>query len=129
MDDFIPFIDKRLFIKKNPIIRYGVFTNSEIEENKFIEIAPVIICDEPDMNIFGGGISNYFILWNNQLAISLGWASIYNHSDNNNCDISSNYHDNLIGIVTKRKIAAGEQITVNYGNSWFATRNIEKIDL
>lgn len=129
MNEFIPFIDKRLFIKKNPIIRYGVFTNSEIEENKFIEIASVIICDEPDVNLVGGGMSNYIILWNGKLAISLGWASIYNHSDNNNCDFSSNYYDNLIGIVTNRKIFPGEQLTVNYGDSWFKTRDIEKLEL
>jgi SET domain-containing protein len=49
----------------------------------------------------------------------LGWASIYNHSDNPNVKFIADYELNLIGIQATRNIDANSQILVSYGEHWF----------
>ena len=101
MIEYIPFIDKRLYLQKTNI-GHGVFAEEDIEENKFIEIAPVIVC-EKDIIKFEN-LSNYIISWNGKVGVPLGWTMLYNHSDQNSCDFSSNYYENLLAIITNRKI-------------------------
>lgn len=126
MNDYVPFIDKRLYLRKTDL-GYGIFTEEEIEENKFIEIAPVIICEKEIVKFTN--LSNYIISWNGKVGVPLGWTMLYNHSDKNSCDFSSNYYENLLAIITNRKIKKDEQITVNYGSAWFKSRGIEKVQI
>jgi uncharacterized protein len=125
MKDNIPFLDKRLSIEWFENVGLGVVAGADIEKGIFIEVAPVVVCDNnsiaSDKEAF-----KYVIAWNDKLAVPLGWTMIYNHSDNNNCEFSTNIHDNLLAIMTIRKIERGEQITVNYGDHWFSSRGIKK---
>lgn len=125
--DFCPFIDRRIFIKEIPKLRYGVFAKEDIEENKFIEIAPVVVCEKTLIRM--PNLNNYILSWNGNVAVPLGWTGIYNHSDKNNCDFSANYYDNLLGIVTNKIIKKGDQLTVNYGKTWFEERRLGKIEI
>jgi len=119
-----PFIDRRLYLKKIENLGYGVFAKEDIKENKFIEIAPVVVCEKEEINY---NLSNYIVSWNGKLGFPLGWTMLYNHSDQNSCDFLSNYHESWLAILTNRKINKGEQVTVNYGLSWFSSRSIKKI--
>lgn len=124
MNDYCPFIDKRLHIKSTDL-GYGIFTNDFIESGTFVEMAPVIICSEPlvDQNIF-----KYVLAWdNNNLAIPLGWTGLYNHSDNNSCEFSTNWQYGLLAVITLRDIKKDEQLTVSYGSEWFSSRGLEKV--
>jgi hypothetical protein len=125
MKDHIPFIDKRLSIKSFDDIGMGVVAGAKIEKGIFIEVAPVVVCDNnaiaSDKEAF-----KYVIAWNDKLAVPLGWTMIYNHSDHNNCEFSTNIHDRLLAIMTVREIEQGEQVTVNYGTHWFSSRGIKK---
>ncbi len=125
-DEFVPFIDKRLKIKWDEKVGYGVFTSDFIKKGEFIEIAPVVIIKkEPeDHDLF-----DYLISWRENLAIPLGWTMLYNHSDNNCCEYSINIADKLFAIVAIKDIIAESQLTVNYGSDWFSSRNLEKVML
>lgn len=126
MSEYIPFIDQRLYLQKTNL-GYGVFAQEDIEENKFIEIAPVIVCEKEIIQF--KNLSNYIISWNGDVGVPLGWTMLYNHSDQNSCDFSLNYYEKLLAIVTNRKINKGEQLTVNYGPNWFSSRSIEKFNI
>lgn len=125
-NEFVPFIDKRLKIKWDEKVGYGVFTSDLIKKGEFIEIAPVVLIEkEPeDLNLF-----NYIISWKKKLAIPLGWTMLYNHSDNNCCEYSMNVCDKLFAIVAIKNIEPETQLTVNYGPDWFLSRNLEKVML
>lgn len=123
--EYLPFLDKRLAIKWTKEFGYGVYAQEHIQSNKFIEIAPVIVCEKELIKV--KNIVDYIISWNNKLAVPLGWTMLYNHSDNNCCDFSSNFQENLLAIITNREIEKGEQLTVNYGNNWFSSRSIKKL--
>jgi len=125
MKEFAPFLDERLHIGWDDRMGHCVFTRGEIRSQEFVEIAPVIdflpACQVDD------NLMRYVIAWQDRLAVPLGWTMIYNHSDNNNCAFSMNFHDKLIAIMALRDIKAGEQITVNYGPDWFPSRGMDKI--
>lgn len=122
MTDQTPFIDKRICLKWTEL-GHAVFTNEDIQCGIVIELAPVIVLTEPTTDV---SIFKYVMAWNNTLAIPLGWVGLYNHSDNSCCEFCINTQDNLVAIISKRNIMAGEQLTVNYGSDWFSSRGIQK---
>lgn len=127
MKEFMPFMDKRLECKWEEKTGHGIYATENIPKGVFVEIAPVVIL-EPE-RMADENLNIYVIAWKDKIALSLGWTMMYNHSDNNSCEFSSNIHDNLLAIVTIRDIMKGEQLTVNYGPDWFSSRNIEKINI
>jgi len=125
MKDHLPFIDNRLSIVWFEDVGLGVVANSNIEAGIFVEVAPVVVCENnsiaSDQEVF-----KYVLAWGDKLALPMGWTMFYNHSDNNNCEFSTNIHDGLLAIMTIREVKKGEQMTVNYGPHWFSSRGIEK---
>ena len=94
----------------------GVFARRWIPKGEVIERVPMIVmsAQEYEEDLSGSRLSNYCFAWgSNQVALALGYGSIYNHSYAPN----ARYED--VGPQTKvflalRAIEAGEEITVNY---------------
>lgn len=124
MRDFVPFVDPRLHIKWIEGVGHGVFAKESIPVHTFVEISPAISFSPA--NLSGGELMNYVVSWGDRMAVGLGWTMVYNHSDENNCEFSMNYHDGLMAIISVREIRTGDQLTVNYGPEWFSSRNIDK---
>lgn len=124
MREHQPYIDQRLCVGWSDTLGYGVFAKAPIKKFEFVEVAPVILCDQK-----GDEIMKYAIIWGDKLALALGWTMLYNHSDNNSCDFSVNMHERLLGIMTVRDIEEGQQLTVNYGPEWFSSRGMEKMEI
>lgn len=124
MEEYKPFIDPRIRIGRDQRMGNGVFSSAQISKGEFLEIAPVVIMERmpEDKNL-----ANYVVAWNGKFAVPLGWTMLYNHSDDNCCEYSVNFHDSLFAIIAVRDIEAGEQLTVNYGPDWFTSRNMQKV--
>ena len=94
----------------------GVFARRLIKKGEVIERVPMIVMSakEYEEDLSGSRLSNYCFAWGrNQVALALGYGSIYNHSYAPN----ARYED--VGPQTKvflalRIIESGEEITVNY---------------
>lgn len=120
---------------------WGIEATSFIAENECIESAPLIVYPLSMINtLFWIGQANgmkpqdiildqYSILFDeNNVAIPLGYISLYNHSDNNNAKFVLDYPNKILSVVSVRDIKNGEQITVNYGDGWFKAKGyIKKI--
>lgn len=127
MREFVPFVDSRLEVRWDEGFGHGVFAKDAIPGNTFVEVSPVVVFDPKDLT--GGELMNYVAAWGDKMAVGLGWTMVYNHGDQNNCEFSVNHHDGLMAIITARDIRVGEQLTVNYGPTWFSSRNLEKRSL
>jgi hypothetical protein len=123
----VPYLDKRLFMRKEKDIGYGVFTCDSIGKGTLIEVAALLLCDPKFQD--EKEICNYTIAWGEKIAIGMGWTMYYNHSDNNCCDFYHNYNNCLLAIATNRDVNKHEQLTVNYGPTWFESRGIKKIKI
>jgi uncharacterized protein len=94
----------------------GVFARRRIFKGEVIERVPMIVltAKEFEEDLSGTSLANYCFAWGrNQVALALGYGSIYNHSYTPN----ARYDD--VGPRTKvfsalRVIEPDEEITVNY---------------
>jgi len=109
----------RIYLKKIRGKGRGVFARERIGKGEIIERVPVVVAPLSD---FAGGLncpvmSRYFYIWNDdEVAITLGYGSLYNHSFRSNAKYK---HGKMVmTYVAVRDIEEGEEITINYnGNS------------
>jgi SET domain-containing protein len=92
----------------------GVFARRPIGAGEVIETCPVLVLPAGAAEDVPAGIGGHVFEWGRgQLALALGYGSLYNHSYRPN----ARYLDlaGRIKVFTAiRDIAAGEEITVNY---------------
>lgn len=94
----------------------GVFARRPIRKGEVIERVPVIVLslDEYAKSLGQGVLKDYCFAWGkNQVALALGYGSLYNHSYQPN----ARYEDDgpsSKAFIARRAIAEGEEITVNY---------------
>ncbi|MEL6392999.1 MAG: SET domain-containing protein [Bacteroidota bacterium] len=112
-----------LYIKPSPISGRGVFTSISILSGSTIELAPVIVLSAVDKEtIHRTALHDYYFNWgeDGQAAIALGFGGLYNHASDANADYYMDFEGLTINFFARRDIAAGEEITIDYGDRiWF----------
>lgn len=115
------FIDSSLRIGKSVKGGYGVFAVVEIDVDVVVEYSPYnggvkysswgVVPNELRQIVYSYpiGSDNY--------VIGLGYLSLYNHDDNNNCIWSTN--EGGIYVYTRRKVSVGEELCINYGEGYW----------
>lgn len=94
----------------------GVFAVKRITKDEEIERVPVLIL--PAADIFGSTrtskLADYVFEWDkDEMALALGYGSLYNHSFRPNAQYWRQGKDTQI-YVALRDIEPGEEITINY---------------
>lgn len=90
----------------------GVFTEQDIPKDSLVEISPVIeIIDTDEIT------TKYIYLSseNTKKYLALGYAGLYNHSDNPNVLSKVNPSNKTIEVKCLRDIKKGEELFINYG--------------
>ena len=117
-----------LIIAETPGRGRGIFTSDDISADTVIEIAPVIVMSREDRVLLDQTLlHDYIFEWGEQkdkCAMALGYVPLYNHANNSNCEYGMNYEDETITITTKRNIAAGEELFINYNGDWDDKREV-----
>jgi SET domain-containing protein len=109
----------------------GVFTTEPIPAGSLIEICPVIVIPEKEVDVIHHtDLHDYYFVWgenNEQAAIALGYGSLYNHSYDPNAEFILDLNGRAIEVHALRDIRPGEEITFNYHGDpecrddlWFA---------
>ena len=101
----------------------GVFASEDLDFNVLIEESPLLLIEESNLD---GILVDYVFLKNNNYWLVLGYASIYNHSDNPNCKIILHTEKKIAHIVTLRKIKKGEELFFNYGGLYWQNKKAPK---
>ncbi len=109
---------KRIFIQRSELGGKGVFSDELILPEEIIETVPVIILPEKDIELINKThLYNYYFLWGStktEIAIALGYGSLYNHSYVPNVAYFMDYEKANITFVAYSKILPGEELLVNY---------------
>ena len=99
----------------------GVFAIQPISRDELIESCPVIRFEPKYTAVLEATpLYDYLYSWSNdyrEVAIALGYGSLYNHSDEPNASYHTNRNRNAIDFIATRSIAAGEEITISYLDS------------
>jgi SET domain-containing protein len=114
----------KIYLDKSPVHGWGVFANTDILEGEVFEECPILT-----LPITKGETTTLLIdyrfnwpqgeIWDEQVC-SLGFGSLYNHSDNANAYWRSNIDKRTFEFVASKNISSGEEIFVWYGdeNYW-----------
>lgn len=97
---------------KSKIDGWGVFATQRINPGTIAERSRTIPVDVPDY-VYDGG--------NDMPELALGLASLLNHSENANCKVAVD--DGWAEIIVIRRIARGEELTIDYGEEWWSGRD------
>ncbi len=108
-----------IYVKQIPGKGRGVFASRPIGKGAIIEQVPVVLV--PAQEIYTDKISttlaDYVFNWGNgEVAIALGYGSLYNHSYRPNAAYAAKGRQSQI-YSALRDIEADEEITVNYNGS------------
>ena len=118
----IEMIKHYLYLKRLAAKGRGVFTNEIIAANVIIEKSPVIVMSAEERTLIDKTLlHDYIFEWGvhkEKCCMALGWVSLYNHSYESNCEYFMNFDEQTIQIKTVRKIAKGEELTINYNGDW-----------
>jgi SET domain-containing protein len=99
----------------------GVFAIQPISCDQLIESCPVIPFEPKYRTVLKATpLYDYLYGWSDdcrEVAIALGYGSLYNHSAEPNASYHTNRSRNAIDFIATRFIAAGEEITISYLNS------------
>lgn len=129
--------ERKIKLDYSPLHGRGVFATETIESGEIIEKCPMKIM------AFRMNYHKDPIVWSHMFTntcpcdeckkhgghflMVMGYGQIYNHQDDNNASIKFDLKNEIAEISALRRIEKGDEIFVNYGSSYFKSR--EKIDL
>jgi uncharacterized protein len=111
----------------------GIVALEDIEPGQLVERSPVLIIPSHERPIVDSTIIfTYVFMWEHHTieedlynhqgrsAIALGYTSLLSHSANPNCIFVRHIDELLIDVFAKRRIRAGEELTIDYQMTlWF----------
>lgn len=101
-----------LIVKESEGRGRGVFTEEDIPKGVLVEISPVIEIKKTDENTIK---YVYMSSENTKKYLALGYAGLYNHSDNPNIKSKVKPNNDTIEVNSQRDIKKGEELFINYG--------------
>jgi uncharacterized protein len=102
----------------------GVIATEDIPKGETIEVCPVLTLGEDDAGVV---LTDYVVALGDDSdgeALMLGYGSLYNSSEDPNAEYVY-WDDDAYAFIALRDIAAGEQVTISYGEEWWRTRDRE----
>ena len=128
---FRPIPNHRIEIRIAPKTGRGMFARQPIASGTLIEAAPVIVLPVAECRLLDRTIiHNYYFHWDGDPegegrgALGLGLVSLCNHSRRPRARVDRNFARLTLDLVAIAAIAAGEEITIDYGCPlWFEPRD------
>ena len=106
----------------------GVFAIHPISCDELIESCPVIAFESQHRAAFAATpLCDYLYGWSDdchEVAIVLGYGSLYNHSDEPNASYHRNRSQHAIDFIAIKFIAAGEEIKISYLGSFDSPKKL-----
>jgi hypothetical protein len=100
----------------------GVFATRAFAEGDVLEVCPTLEVADDDVS---GLLSDYAFSTHEEgrLVLLLGYGMLYNHSATPNAEYVED-GPQTIAFVALRDVEAGEELTIDYGEEWWDTREL-----
>ena len=93
----------------------GVFASKDIKKGEIIEVAPILVLEFTDfINTRWNLLFEYYFWMDDYVALALGFASLYNHSKQPNCEYELNREAKTITFIAIKEIKKDSEIYFNY---------------
>lgn len=117
----------------NPDMGIGVFATETIEPGELIERCPMVQLAHRSRYHHDPQITRYVYTNKNcgckdcmthghYMSMVLGYGMLYNHQDNPNTEWRFEWEKSFADVTCTKRIEAGEEIFVSYGNNYFKNR-------
>jgi SET domain-containing protein len=119
------------YIAKSKIGGRGVFSGKCYKKGEIVEISP---CITDNISAFNKGILKDYVFSHKfpLHVLSLGYGSMYSHSDEPNLSYSINETDKDLHMIftAEKDIKKDEELFISYGKTWWTSRKdkLTKID-
>ena len=111
----------KIGIGRSSIDGWGVFAVDHINKGEIFEIAPLLMVAKSSAK--NTELINYvFKMDNDQYALALGYASLYNHRNQPMANWKLDAETSTIAFTASRNILPGEEIFVSYGKDYWKSR-------
>jgi SET domain-containing protein len=111
-----------LYVAPTDDMGRGIFTAEDIAQDTVIEISPVIVMTGAERKLLDQTLlHDYIFEWGpdrKACCMALGYVPLYNHSYRSNCEYEMDFGQRLIKVRAVRRIAAGEEVFINYNGDW-----------
>ena len=117
-----------LYAGPSAIHGVGVFAARPFAPGDLVECCPVVVCpDGQEALLEETALRGLYFTWeDDEVAVALGYGSLYNHSWTANASYDTDFELAVVRILAFRPIEAGDEITINYtghpdgrGDLWF----------
>jgi len=113
----------RVEFSKRPGGEFTILAKTQFAKGEIVEICPSIILGEEAKTIDKlKDIIFEIDKDKNEWALVLGYGSLYRHSDKANVEYAYNKLTKQMYFITKRPIKLEEELTINYGTSYWQER-------
>ena len=108
---------KKVYLSKSKVPKAGkgIFAAENIEKGEIIEIAPILVLEFSDfIDTKWNLLFEYYFWLDDFVVLALGYGSLYNHSQNPNCEYVINRDQKTIKFTATQRIIKDEEIYINY---------------
>lgn len=96
----------------------GVFAAENIKKGEVIEMAPILVLEFSDfVDTKWNLLFEYYFWLDDFVVLALGYGSMYNHSENPNCEYKIDKENETITFAALKDIQKDEEILFNYSGS------------
>ncbi|MDP4104944.1 MAG: SET domain-containing protein [Bacillota bacterium] len=105
-----------IYLKDTQKYGRGIYAKRDIKKGEQIEVSPIIMISKEDWQKYLEKtiLYSYCFYWEENLAIALGYGSLFNHSYHPNARFYNNMANLSIDFYAIRDIKKDEEITINY---------------
>jgi SET domain-containing protein len=97
----------------------GVFACRDIAAGETVERCAVLTMPACEYELVSSLHGYVWCADDDTVVLALGCGSLYNHTDDPSCTAELDLDDATLWIVARRDIAAGEELTVSYGEEYW----------
>ena len=110
--------EPKIYVGESSLGGRGVFSNVNFEPGETIEFCPMLVLPESDREwLDKSSLYDYYFEWgpdSRQLALALGYGSIYNHSYDPNAIYETYFEEKIMVIKSHLTIKPHEEILISY---------------
>jgi hypothetical protein len=112
-----------VIVSWSPLGGRGVFAARDMKKGELVERCPYLRMHEDDAS---GLLNDYVFEDGDQtVVLPLGYGGLYNHAHPGNLEHYDDEDDECFEYYTSRPVWAGEELCLDYGESWWETREFE----